>query len=322
MLRRIMVSLAVSGLVVIGLAAQPAAAAPLPDLQCGVNPTTSVRLREDLTCTSSFVIGEDLSTPPLSIDLGGHTLTITTPDVGCQASQPLVDPTRCAILGDTKINVRNGTVNGSIGLSSQPDAGRVTAATVNGDVWLSAAGGAVSQSTVSGTIHDLGSVATVHANWIRGGGIVFDDTFTGMVIHLADNHISDSPGAGISGVLGGGGDFPNDVTGEIAGNRVFSSHGAGIEITGALGNVGPLMVAMNRVSGSGGDGISLTGVVDEDSGLGGPVTVTANNTLNNAGHGIDASWATNLMGTAIVDGGGNLAHHNGMKPKCLGVVCG
>ncbi len=324
MLRRIMVSLVASTLVVLGLAIQPATAAPLPDLQCGVNPTTNVVLRADLTCATSFDIGQDLTTPPITIDLQGHKLTVTAPDAQCRLNQPFLDAARCAIFAETKVLIRNGTVVGSIGLASQPDAGRVSNVLLGGDVWLTAAGGTVAGSVVSGTIHDFGLSATIHGNVIRNGGITFDDSFNGLQLHVTSNRITKSIGPGIFGTVGGGGDFANDVVGEISSNTVSGSQGSGLEISGALANIGTLSIASNHFTNNRADGIRLTAVGDPgDTELGGPVTVSGNVASRNDGHGIDASWITSLTatGTGIVDGGGNVAHNDHLSPSCLGVIC-
>jgi hypothetical protein len=322
MFRRFMVALAASTLLVLGLAIQPAGASPVRDLQCGINPTTNVMLRADLTCATSFDVGQDLSTPPISIDLRGHTLTITAPDAPCRLNQPFLDAARCAIFGETKLTVRNGTVIGSIGLASQPQGGRVSDVHVEGDVWLTGSGGAVNQNTIDGTVHDFATTATVHSNWIRGGGITFDDSFNGLEVHFTSNLIRKSPGAGIIGSLGGGGEFPGDVVGEISLNTVTGSVGSGIEIDGALGNVGRLAIALNRLTNNGADGIRLTTAGDEDdTNLGGPVTLFGNVASRNNGHGIDASWITSLTGTGVVDGSGNIAKGDGLSPKCIGVIC-
>src|SRR5512142_1623844 len=96
--------------ILVALPSYPVDASRVPDLQCGVNPTTSVRLRADLTCSEKFLLPAD--NPPLTIDLGGHQLTFTDPS--CAPGPPI---TRCDITDQSgSATIRNGTVDGSISL--------------------------------------------------------------------------------------------------------------------------------------------------------------------------------------------------------------
>ena len=156
---------------------------------------------------------------------------------------------------------------------------------------------------------------------ISNGGVSFNDLDTRMAVDIDFNQIVHSPGAGIGGVLGQGGEFQNDVAGHIQHNIITGPTGAGISLTGALTNIGQLDLTGDRVLNSGADGILIQGVATPPTPyLGGPVTLTQNSVIVSVGHGINAPWVTNLSGTAIVDGGQNLARHTAV-PSCIGVVC-
>ena len=287
-------------------------------LQCGVNPTTDVRLDADLTCASSFVIGSSADTTPLSIDLGGHTLTVTTPDAACRFGQ--VGP-MCAILAVGPIRLRNGVVQGSVGLASVRAFSNVRGVTVHGDLWSSGVGARLVANTIwNGSIHVFSGQTTIADNFIGTGHISFSDLDSQMNIVIDHNLIVASPTDGIAGVLGQGGEFADDVTGEIHGNTVTRSAGAGISLTGALTNLGVFGLIRNRVLGSGADGIRIVGHASPPTPyLGGPVTLTGNRVDGAVGTAIDAPWVDNLSGTGIVDGGGNVARR--AVVPCIGVVC-
>ena len=97
----VMATIAVMAL---GLPAQPAGAArapKLPELQCGVVPTTDVILSADLTCPSTLSIGGTYGKAGHTIDLGGHTWTVSTPGA--------------AVLIDySGVTITNGTITGSV----------------------------------------------------------------------------------------------------------------------------------------------------------------------------------------------------------------
>jgi parallel beta-helix repeat protein len=98
----------------------------------------------------------------------------------------------------------------------------------------------------------------------------------------------------------------------IAGNVVSHNQnpddpgdpGGGIAVFGT-GNTIRSNVADANGNANGGDGI-LVGVPGN--------TLTANGANRNGGHGIEAEPGT-------IDGGGNHAHANSLKPDCIGVVC-
>ena len=292
------------------------------DLVCGANPTGDVVLTHDLTCTDSFVFDAP-GDQPIRIDLGGHTVTVTDPAAPCEENQPPGTQPTCAIVARRSVMLVHGTIEGSVGLASSSDRSLISAATVDGDVWMSGAGGDLVRSRVQdGSVHLLGAVDDVKWSVVSGGGITFDDTFTALTLSIEHNRVVGSPGAGISGMLGAGGEFQNDVVGDIAVNTVEGSVNAGIDFAGALTNFGPFDLASNRVTANGGDGIRIGGIDNPPTPfVGGPMTLTNNTARRNAGQGIVAGWVSNVSGTGIVDGGANTAHSNAVAPPCVGVVC-
>src|SRR3954468_5300113 len=83
--RRIIAVIVMATGILLALPSYPVDASRVPDLQCGVTPTSSVRLRTDLTCSAPFTLPTD--SPVLTIDLGGHTLTFTDPT--CTPGPPI-----------------------------------------------------------------------------------------------------------------------------------------------------------------------------------------------------------------------------------------
>ena len=55
-MRRIVAVIVLATGILVALPSYPVDASRVPDLQCGVNPTSSVRLRADLTCTERFTL--------------------------------------------------------------------------------------------------------------------------------------------------------------------------------------------------------------------------------------------------------------------------
>ncbi len=319
MLIRRLAAATVIALVAMTVTVVQASATTGATLQCGVNPTTDVHLDADLTCDSSFVIGSSSDTTPIFIDLGGHSLTITTPNAACRFGQ--VGPL-CAILAVGPIKLRNGVVQGSVGLASVRAANNVRGVTIHGDLWSSGVGARVVANTIwNGSIHVFSGDTTVANNFVGTGSISFSDLDSQMNIVIDHNLIVASPTDGIAGVLGQGGEFANDVTGEIHGNAISRPTGAGISITGALTNLGELALIRNRVLNSGGDGIHIVGHATPPTPyLGGPVTLTGNKVDGAGGIAINAPWVDNLSGTGIVDGGANISRRS--ASPCIGVVCG
>jgi len=288
-------------------------------LQCGVNPTGNVRLDHDLVCPHSFVVGASSASAPIKIDLGGYTLTVTRPDAPCRFSQPVAT---CAVFGLGPVTLLDGSIKGSVGLASVRAPSRIRGVNIDGDLWMSGVGGRFVASSISdGSVRAYSSTVTIDHNVIHHGGISLNDTDTRMAIEIKHNVIAGSPGVAIAGVFGGGGEFQNDVAGVIQGNVVTNSTGAGIGLSGALTNIGALAIVRNRIFHSGADGIHIEGLaVPPTPYLGGPVTLTQNRVGGSAGYAVNAPWVTNLPGTAIVDGGGNVGWASGASP-CIGVVC-
>jgi hypothetical protein len=281
--------LVVVALVGLGVPATAAGASQLPDLQCGVTPTTNVRLREDLTCSTWF----DLYAHPASVDLGGHTLT--DPALDCFGP--------CgAIGGATKLS--NGTVIGRLwddGLMTHLDVvGSIDFADVSGVEWFGngtfGQPGSVRSSVVHGFVSIDGSDGIVAHNVVYGGVGVYD-----LIQGTGDVRISDNI------IIGGGISYAAEVSGDFSGvierNLVIDTSGIGIDLPFDVSG-GPIAVTRNRVEGSTGDGIFVA--------AGYIVTFTGNVAIGNGGHGI------NVTGT---DGGRNVAFDNTLEPQCVGIVC-
>lgn len=319
-IRRLAAGVALATVAMTFSIAQASATSLGSTLQCGVNPTGDVHLDADLTCASSFVIGSTAVTTPITIDLRGHTLTVTSPDAPCRFGQP---GAMCAILGQGPLHVKDGRIDGSLGLASVRGANNVRDVQIDGDLWMSGVGGhLMSNAIFGGSIHDFSGTSQVADNFVMGGGVIINDHDTQMAVDIDHNLIVGSPGAGIEGVFGQGGEFANDVAGELHGNTVNHPAGPGISLTGALTNLGQFDLIRNRVFNAGGDGILIAGHASPPTPyLGGPVTLTQNLVLGADGYAIDAPWVDNLVGTAIVDGGGNIGHHVTSPTRCVGVVC-
>src|SRR5262249_40493801 len=140
-----------------------------------------------------------------------------------------------------------------------------------------------------GSVHALGANDVMQWNVVRGGGISFDDTSNALTLSITHNRVLDSSDAGISGMLGGGGEFQDDVVGDISWNTVEGSLTAGIDFAGALTNFGAVTLTGNHVLDNGGDGIRIGGVDDPPTPfVGGPMTLTSNSAVHNEGSGIVA----------------------------------
>ena len=318
MLIRRLAAVTVIALVATMLTIVQASATTGATLQCGVNPTTDVHLDADLTCDSSFVIGSSSDTTLISIDLQGHTLTVTTPNATCRFGQ--VGP-MCAIMAVRPVRLRNGSVWGSVGLASVHAASNVRGVTIHGDLWSSGVGGRYVANTIwNGSIHVFSGQTTVADNFIGTGAISFSDVDRQMNIDIDHNLIVASPGDGIAGVLGQGGEFANDVTGEIHGNAVSHPAGAGISLTGALTNLGvvrahPQPVAQQRFQRR----AHRRPRQPADPLPGGPGHPHGNRVDGSPDVAIYAPWVDNLSGTGIVDGGSNVARR--AVTPCVGVIC-
>lgn len=301
------VVVAVSGVVPAG-AHEPG---PVP-LECGMGPiTTDVVLTGDLTCAEGFSATYG-GVPAVSIDLRGHTLTVPGATCGtlgaCQGLNWFAE-------------VANGRIVGNIS-----NARSVHHMQVEGRVWMSSSPGSggpdrLTHSVVTGEVrHFGGEHGVIEANILAGGLVVAND-LRGLDVTVTRNWIMSSPGAGIVARA----NLPSTVSGTVDHNIVWGSADVGIDVTGVLFQFGDLAVAANLVLGSGGDGIR---VLQPPSPAppwpqGGPITLAGNAALANGGHGINAVWPREpLPGeVGIVDGGGNRALFNALRPRCIGVAC-
>ena len=309
----------------VGVTSQAAGATTVEhDLQCGVNPTTDVRLRSDLTCDQGFRGG--LDTPAVNIDLGGHTLTVTNGT--CES--PNSNSYCGAIFGEASVS--NGKVVGDL-----QNVHRVSRVRVIGTVLIEdnvsgdAGPSLVERSVINGCVAVLGPNATVQDNRISGGGafcggVYMDDSAKGLGnTQILGNRIANAPGAGIDVADNLGCICPPDITGVIHGNTVVRSGGAGIDVRGALWTLGHLDIDGNTLRDNAGDGIRVSmGAFAPFAPPGssiGPVVVTGNRASGNGGHGIFTDVVSANPAFGVVDGGGNVARRNAVAPQCVGVAC-
>jgi parallel beta-helix repeat protein len=132
----------------------------------------------------------------------------------------------------------------------------------------------------------------VHGN--REGGIVLQ----GDRNHIVANRVV---GDGITITLFDGGGAVDNV---VRRNRVLDARRAGIAVDTATSIRGTL-VRGNKVFGAKGDGIIIGNR---------RTTVTRNRASRNGDLGIQAV-------EGVIDGGGNIAHHNGDPRQCVNVSC-
>ncbi len=295
-----------------------ASAAPLPELQCGQPITTSVRLTHDLTCaTGFFLLGPADGAVPITIDLGGHTLSVAPAGLGgCGFNDPI---RHCAITDyqGISLTIENGTVGGAIGLSAAGESGPeglISRVHVEGDVFIAYSGGTLRDSQVDGAVHAIALTNTIRHDTIHGGIIISDGT-NGLQLTITDNLIVKSPGAGI--LLQSSFSLP-DITGTIARNVIYRSAGDGIggnaENLGNPGGSSPLAITGNLLLANGGDGIGFLA----GSGIqgGGSATIARNLAAFNHGHGFE------LTAPESFTTHGNIAFANALAPQCVGLVCG
>jgi hypothetical protein len=313
--RRIIAVIVMATGILVALPSYPVDASRVPDLQCGVDPTTSVRLRTDLTCSDPFTLPS--TNDPITIDLGGHTLTFT--DKTCAPGPPI---SRCDITDQSgSVTIRNGTVDGSISLGENrhaPLRGTLSKVRVLGhvDTWGASS---IADSHLYDGLSAFGAIALDH-NTIRGG-VRVDDSQRATPLDIVDNLILSSPGAGLD--ISVAFDFDR-VGGTIQGNDIRNSVGDGILIHGRGANgLGELHVTANRLTGNGGDGISYPQDNTFPNRFGiGPVVFAGNWARHNGGHGINLRDAgTGEPAIGVFDGADNNAKYNGLSPRCIGVNC-
>ena len=305
--------LAVVVIVAVGLPAPSAGAAKpstLPELQCGVPVTTSVKLSADLTCPTSIVVPDN--TPASTIDLGGHTLRVEpTPSCSAFGGGPI-----CTITDRSgEATIKNGTVDGNLGswfgTGTLVSKVHVTGMVNTGDDGVMVLrrvvvdGGVVQNRQVS--IHD----SVIH------GGISVDDARAATPIDIVGNRIT----GGIDVFI----QFDFDrVGGTISGNRIEGSTGDGISIRGrGAAGMGQLDIVGNTIVGNAGAGLTIEQDLQWLGRYGnGPVTI-ARNVVRHNGRGIvldESLLGGHLAG--VVDGGGNRARDNAIDPQCVDIRCG
>lgn len=310
----------------------PLASSAQQGVTCGATLTESITLTEDLYCAGPALVIPYGGSGPITLDLGGHTVSSTFPTYQKFDATIRVQPGGSV--------VRNGrVVTTGVRPAIRFDSGHNTVEDLTID------GGAIAFSAFqSGS-----SVADSH--FVNGGSVgctdgsmsIQNSTFTGpssegtaaisgylCAISASRNIIVGYPHAIYSNdvvdrsnrltdnVIDGGGisilRSVDRAIHTVSGNQVTAAPENGILVTEFtqphLISHPRLNLKLNNnvVVGSGGDGIHIL------NNNGGDVTIAGNLALGNLGLGIDAANAT--------DGGVNRAGGNGDSLQCVGVLCG
>lgn len=229
--------------------------------------------------------------------------TLTADLTGCREGLVVSGPVVLDLAGHTIRGVDEGT-----GVEAT-DGATVTGGTISGF--------AVGVRVVTGTAADL----TIADNQV---GVEASD-FPSGPFSIRDNRIANN---GLGVFLRGG-------SGDVTGNRVTFNASGGISSVAE-----PVTFAQNRVERNGGRGISVQDAtsrlvgntvranagdgifVSDSSGSFFPYWFADNVADGNGGFGIAFSGvATQADPPATVDGGGNVARHNGDPQECLNIDC-
>lgn len=301
---------------------------------CGITLNESWTLTQDLSCPGTALVVDGTDASPVVLDLGGHTVTSTSPEpvLGCYGGAICVGPQATLQDGTVDGGVANSTNENTFqdltfidgGLSLEP-AGGVPLVRANhflggSGIYSSQANPIIEDNVFQGpgsfAMHLKQSYATVMSNTVSGydtGLFVADDT-SGAIV---ENNVFDHNGTGIQ--IGGYG--LTDTGGHISNNRVMFNTGDGILIGLGPGTYPPgigFPITGNVVLANGGDGIHVTPLFDGAQGLN---TTLANNvTIGNAGLGINA-LNSSPPDIVVTDGGGNQASENGNPEECVNVSC-
>lgn len=327
--------IAVVVLVAVNVGTVPASARPErrrpppPALECGTLPAGDVRLTGDLTCTEPFVVldrsgyerpWDDRAWDQLiTIDLGGHALDISAIQVPCLAGYRTRE--KCGILGPYRII--NGTIIGNLGSVAQ-----LENAVVHGVVYLGSTQGPydiyadnhITGSWIVDGFIRVGFDATIQRNVLLRSMIDQDLHQVAMRdLRILDNIVVSSPEVGIDIAPT---EIPNDIGGVVARNIVIGSRGPGFRFWATSEHFAPIEVRDNIAWANDGDGFfsQLFSYGVDPYPRGGPLTVSGNLAVANAGHGINITEVVPER-AIVVDGGGNRAIANRAEPACIGVVC-
>jgi hypothetical protein len=296
--------------------------APATALTCDQSVTTDVVLSHDLDCPGGLHL--DLDTPGVTLDLAGHTIRSGVEEP-CDVNAPpeFID---CALeITADGVTVKNGRlVDVGLFLMASADVQRMKLS--SSTAYL--AGGRFHDNVANDSavlLLGISGSPEVTRNWFSRTPLRLDNIQFGVPdVRITRNIIDRSPSHGIELPVADVGFFPDDVGGVVAHNLIVRSAVDGINVNGALIYLGPLALEHNTVLGSGGHGISIVGDLEGQVLLddwvtvtGGPVTVKANGAHLNGGHGILADTGEE----PVVDGGGNRAFFNRLRPACVGVVC-
>jgi hypothetical protein len=307
--------------------AAPAGPSVASTITCGQEITTDVVLTHDLDCAGTAF---HVFTPDVTINLAGHTVRNTNQFEWCDTAPPIRFGGCEVTLAAENTVLRNGRLDG---FTVAADANTQITRMVIEDAAIYVGGSRVHHNLIIDSTVDLGGYGApprLDGNWLSRSRVFLNNVNRGIGgIEVTRNIIDQSPGHGVEfQVENFGGYFPDDVWGTIADNLIVRSAGNGILVHDTTQNelalLGELAIERNTVIGSGSHGISipssLTGevyVFDWETLIGGPVTITGNRAHFNGGQGI----RTTTGEEPVIDGGGNRAFFNRMRPPCTGVVC-
>lgn len=310
------------------LAASSASASASVTGTCGMTVDHSLRLGNDLSCSGTALsISSDSGAPPITVDLGGHTVATTS------ATSP-------AIIVSNSVTLRRGTVRGGdvvviggfndifeklvvdgVGIRSALDSGQIVRNNrfvhgghvfTDNDTPIDISGNDfVNGPSTTTAIAVFSTTAMIVDNKITGYGTGITVTDVQSAANIDDNVIRGA-GTGIFVTTGAG-----SIPGTITNNRVSDSAADGIH----LGVGSALNVFNNEASHNGADGIHFDPTATGGAAVFLQGSVTANEASRNANWGIEAPASDPAGGIAVSDGYGNVATGNGQAQQCLNVVC-
>ena len=276
---------------------------------CGAEVTSDVRLDADLReCAGDGLI---VSGDGVTLDLGGHEVRGTGAGVG-------------VLVTGVGVTVRNGTVRGfdqGVRVLSSFSGGdsllaRLTVIRNGVGVVLVSPAGKIDDSSVSENRGD--GIRVERADrWTVEDSRVVHNAAVGIALSFARDAVlvrNAVTGNGQDGVQS----FPHVDNALVADNVVSGNAGVGISVTDST-----TRVLRNVVRSNGGTGIALA---EGEGGL--PLAafyvIAGNVSSKNGGAGITAcvAVAESPCAPGMVDGGGNTAKLNRLRPECVNVSCG
>ncbi len=301
--RRMAVALALAGSV---LLITSAGARAHEGVFCGATITVDTTLDENLRCSGDGLL---VAADGVTLDLNGHTVRGAGTGLGITVT-------------GTEVTVKNGSVRGfeqGVRVAYPGHHSTLAGLTAKENntgllVWAADDTTVVdsnfSHNTTSG-IWERALRSTVEDSRIsHNGGDGFYAYAFSIGLKLIGNEFNDNGGSGIHF------DDSDDLS-TVSGNDASRNVGDGIQVYNSTGSYTGNTTRQNQRN-----GISLY----DQAGLNfAQHELIADNISNgNGAYGIQAcTWLSNqeLCGPGIVDGGGNVARHNGLTPECVNIVC-